>query len=325
MQDFTLQQLLCFDAVAAAGSFHAAALALGRSHPSVFAAIANLEVQLGFPVLDRDGYRVTLTARGQAFRDRTRAFLSDYRNLQRHASHLATGEESALTIAIGDLCPLPGTLALLQRFSAECPRTRLHLKFEALGGPLERLHDGEADLVMHYAEASDPRLEGIALNRVKLVPVVAPGFLRFPISAAITPDRMRDYVQCVIRDTARHSPPRDYYLIEGAQSWTVSDQLMKKEIILQGMGWGHMPMFLVEDELRKGRLLSLAGRHFKPRIVQLQALRLRERPHGPVAERLWQFIAGGADLLAPAGRRRQAVVTTSSAVAASKLPAGAGR
>ena len=83
------------------------------------------------------------------------------------------------------------------------------------------------------------------------MPVVAPGFLRFPVSRAITPERMRDYVQCVIRDTARHTPPRDYFVIEGAHSWTVSDQLMKRELILQGMGWGHMPRFLIEPDLRE--------------------------------------------------------------------------
>jgi hypothetical protein len=61
---------------------------------------------------------------------------------------------------------------------------------------------------------------------------------------------MRDYVQCVIRDTARHSGPRDYFLLEGARSWTVSDQLMKRKLILQRMGWGHMPRYLIEDDLR---------------------------------------------------------------------------
>jgi DNA-binding transcriptional LysR family regulator len=74
---------------------------------------------------------------------------------------------------------------------------------------------------------------------------------------------MRDHVQCIIRDTAGHSASRDYYLIEGARSWTVNDQLMKKQTILQGMGWGHMPNFLIADELRDGRLLSIAGRHLR--------------------------------------------------------------
>jgi len=97
-------------------------------------------------------------------------------------------------------------------------------------------------------------------------------------------------VQCVIRDTARRSAPRDYYLIEGARSWTVSDQLMKKELIVQGMGWGHMPHDLVEPELAEGRLLSIAGEYLKGGQAELTAARRRNAPHGPVANRLWQFI-----------------------------------
>jgi hypothetical protein len=31
---------------------------------------------------------------------------------------------------------------------------------------------------------------------------------------------MRGYVQCVIRDTARHSVRPNFYIIEGAQNWT---------------------------------------------------------------------------------------------------------
>lgn len=103
---------------------------------------------------------------------------------------------------------------------------------------MERLVDGQADLILHHIDKADPRLEFIDLFAVKIVPVVAPNFLRFPISKSITPEAMRDYVQCVNRDSARHSPPRDYYLLEGARSWTVSDELMKRELILQGNGLG---------------------------------------------------------------------------------------
>ncbi len=135
---------------------------------------------------------------------------------------------------------------------------------------------------------------------MRILPVVAPGFLDFPITPGITPEQMRDYVQCVIRDTARHSPPRDYYLIDGARSWTVSDQLMKKEIILRGMGWGHMPGFLVAPELRDGTLLSIAGRHFAGATGELVAARRRDRPHGPVAARLWRHIEEQAPALSAA-------------------------
>jgi DNA-binding transcriptional LysR family regulator len=301
--DLTIHQLQCFDAVVSEGSFQAAAEKMRRAQPSVSLAVKNLEVQLGLRLFDRGGYRVGLTEAGRSFHARARVFLAELAALKTHATQLAMGEESELRVVIGDLCPLPEDLALLRRFFDGCPSTRLHLHFEAISGPWERLLDGEADLILHHIDKSDPRLEYMDLFSVRIIPVVAPGFLRFPISRAITQEQMRDYVQCVIRDTARRSPPRDYYLIEGARSWTVSDQLMKKELIMQGMGWGHLPQYLIEKELRDGALLPITGRYFKGGEIDIVAARRRDVPHGPVADRLWQFIAERAAELRSGGGR----------------------
>ena len=295
----TLHQLVCFEAVVTEGSFQAAAEKLLRSQPTVSSSVKNLESQLQLSLLDRTGYRVALTEAGRSFYERTRVFLHDAKGLRDHAAQLAMGEESELRIVIGDVSPLPETLGLLRRFFDGCPGTKLHLHFEAISGPVERLLDGEADLILHHVDKADPRLEFVDLFAVKILPVVAPKFLRFPVSKSIVPEQMRDYVQCVIRDTARHSPPRDYYLVEGARSWTVSDQLMKRELILQGMGWGHMPRYLIEQNLRDGSLLSIAGRHFRGGLAELVAARRRNAPHGPIANRLWQFIGDQAAEIIP--------------------------
>ena len=252
MIDLTIHQLVCFDAVVTNGGFQAGAEKIGRTQPSVSAAVKNLEAQLGLSLLDRTGYRVTLTEVGRSFHARARVLLHEIGALKDHARQLAVGEEPELDVVIGDVCPLRQTLALLRRFFDGCPGTRLNLHFEAISGPWERLLDGEADLILHHIDKLDPRYEFLDLFPVKLVPVVAPGFLRFAITQSITPEQMRDYVQCIIRDSARHSKPRDYYLVEGARSWTVSDQLMKRELILQGMGWGHMPRYLIEQDQRRG-------------------------------------------------------------------------
>ncbi len=302
MKDVTVHQLLCFDAVVSEGSFQAAAARMRRAQPSVSLAVKNLESQLGLSLLDRSGYRVSLTEAGRSFHERTRVLLQELQALKTHATQLAMGEESELSVVVGDLCPLPETLALLRRFFDGCPGTRLHLHFEALSGPWERLFDDEADLILHHIDKSDPRFEYVDLFGVRLVPVVAPGFLRFPVSRSITPERMRDYVQCVIRDTARRGAPHDYFLVEGARSWTVSDQLMKKELILQGMGWGHLPHYLIERELREKRLLSIAGRYFKGGQAEIVAARRRNAPHGPIAHRLWHFI-GSAGLTVSSRQR----------------------
>src|SRR6202140_3228727 len=294
MDSVTLHQLLCFEAVVTEGGFQAAAEKLLRSQPTVSSSVKNLETQLRLSLLDRSGYRVALTDAGRSFYERTRVFLHELRGLRDHAAQLAMGEESELRVVIGDICPLPGILGLLRRFFDSCPGTSLHLHFEAISGPWERLFDEEADLILHHIDKSDPRLEFVDLFTVKLVPVVAPNFLRFPVSRSITPEQMRDYVQCVIRDTARHSPPSDYFLLEGARSWTVSDQLMKKELILQGMGWGHLPRYLIEPNLHEASLIPITGTYFKGGRNELVAARRRATPHGPVANRLLQFIADQA-------------------------------
>jgi DNA-binding transcriptional LysR family regulator len=294
IEGLTLHQLQCFDAVVTEGGFQAAAEKLLRAQPTVFAAVKNLEAQLGLTLLDRSGYRVALTEVGRSFHDRARVLLQEFRGLQNHAQQLATGEETDISVVIGDLCPVREVLVLLRSFFDRHPRTRLHLHVEAIAGPWERLFDAEADLIIHHIDKADPRLEFIDLCAVRLIPVVAPGFLRMPISEEITPEQMRSYVQCVIRDTARHSVRPNFYIIEGAPSWTVGDQLMKKEIILQGAAWGHMHDFLVEQELRDGRLLSIAGRHLKGGRIDLTAARRRDVPHGPIANQLWRHIEARA-------------------------------
>ncbi|WP_214402669.1 LysR family transcriptional regulator [Pseudonocardia lacus] len=297
MADYTLHELQCFDAVVRDGGFQAAAERLHRSHPSVFAAVAKLERRLGLALLDRSGYRVALTGAGRAFHRKVRVLLHEADELRTYATQLAMGEEAELRVVLGDLCPLPPVLELLSRFFAQRPQTRLHLQFETVTGPWERLREDEADLIVHRVPKSDVRMEWIDLGPVALVPVVAPGFLPFPPTADITPQRMQALTQCVVRDSARHPAEPGHFLVEGAPTCSVPDHLMKKELILHGMAWGHLPRFLVEAELRDGRLLSLAGRHFPGVVEELSAARRRDRPHGPVADMLWEFLAGHAPVL----------------------------
>lgn len=300
MSSFTLHELQCFDAVVVGGSFQAAAERLHRSHPSVFAAVAKLEDQLGLSLLDRSGYRVRLTEAGQSFHRKAQTLLRESEELRTHARQLAMGEEAELRVVLGDLCPLQPVLAWLSRFFGQCPQTRLQLQFESVTGPWERLLEDESDLIVHWVPKDDLRMEWVDLGRIAMVPVVAPGFLSSQPTSTLTPQQMQRYMQCVINDSARQPPSQTHYVIEGAPQCFVPDQLMKKELILHGMAWGHLPRFMIEEELREGRLLSIAGRHFPGMMQDLVAARRRDRPHGPVASRLWDFLTQHAPLLKPA-------------------------
>ncbi|GAC1042813.1 LysR family transcriptional regulator [Rhizobium sp. No.120] len=290
MQPFTLQEIQSFDAVVREGGFQAAASALNRSHTAVFAAIAKLEANLGVALLDRSGYRVGLTEAGRSFHRKAQALLGEMEELKVHAHQLTMGEETHLRVILGDTYPLHDGLQLLSGFFTGCPNTRLDLHFETIGGPSERLFEDEADLILHWIDKSDPRLEWIELGTSSFVPVVAPAFLPFAPSRLITPEQMRGLTQCIIRDTARGIAKPSFYLVEGAPQCTVADHAMKKEIVLRGMAWGHLPRFMIEEELRDGRLISIAGQHFPGMDIDLVAARRRDRPHGPVANRLWDYI-----------------------------------
>lgn len=288
MNEFTLHDLHCFDTVVRAGGFQAAATALHRSHPAVFSAVARLERQLGIALLDRSGYRIQLTADGRAFHRKAQTLLTEFNGLRTYAAQLAMGEESELNVVIGDLCPRDPTLALLASFFASCPGTRMHLHVEAVAGPQERLLDGDADLIVHRIDKADPRLEWADLCEVELIPVIAPALLPAGLPRTIKPEHLRELTQCVMRDTARHTAPRDYFVLEGAPQCTVADQSMKREIILHGLGWGHLPRYMIEADLRADRLRSLAGRHLPGACEEIVVARRGDTPHGPVAQRLWR-------------------------------------
>jgi DNA-binding transcriptional LysR family regulator len=188
---------------------------------------------------------------------------------------------------------------MLSRFFNRHPQTRLHLDVEAVGGPVERLLDGTADLIIHGIDKHDTRLEWLDLGSVPFVPVDAAGYLPFPVTRTLRSDDLRDQIQAVIRDTASHSPTRDHFMIAGARQCSVPDQPMKKELILQGLAWGHLPRFLVEKELRQGKLVALSGRHMKGSVEELVAARRADREHGPVAQALWEQIRLQPRLTAP--------------------------
>ena len=291
MAPLSLAQLRVLDAIVAAGSLQAAAVRLHRTHPTLHASLSKMEQALGFKVLDRSAYRLRLTREGAAFLSRARRVLAEVTDLQAYAARMAAGEESELRVVIGDLSPLPKMLALLRSFFAAHPQTHLHLQFETLSAPWALLAEDKVDLILHHVEHGDARFETVPLLRVALIPVAAPSFLPFPAADA-TVERMRELVQCVIRDSATNPSSRSYFVLEGARTCTVSDQMMKKEVILQGLGWGHMPDYLVADELAAGRLISFANRYFRGGVAELVAARKAGKAHGPIAGKLWDALRG---------------------------------
>jgi DNA-binding transcriptional LysR family regulator len=78
------------------------------------------------------------------------------------------------------------------------------------------------------------------------------------------------------------------------QAHTLSEVIVSNGTILQSLGWGHMPDFLVDAELREGRLISLANGYFGGGAIELVAVRRSGRAHGPAASALWRLLQASA-------------------------------
>jgi DNA-binding transcriptional LysR family regulator len=286
--NITLQQMRTLDAVVSQGSIQGGARHLNKTHPSVITALKKLEDELGFALFDRSGYRSVLTEEGKTFHAGVKRILSGMQDLKHRVAHLQGNEETELNIVIGDITPLPSTLSVLRQFSKEHPHTRLNLFFGNLFGPNELLLNGAADLIIHHVDKSDTHYDYRDFCKVTIIPVAAPGFLDRPVSNTLRYDDLKDSTQCLIRDTSTGNRKLNRFVIEDAPHLTVGDQYTKKEVILQGMAWGHMPLFLVEPELKTGKLVSLEGKYIRRTERDIVIARLSRHGKGVMAERLWQ-------------------------------------
>ncbi len=129
-------------------------------------------------------------------------------DLGRYAGQLRQGEETVLRIVLGDLCPRASILPTLSTFFAELMHTRLHLDYEAVRGPAERLRAGTADLAFHRADDADPGMERITIGKVSLIPVAAPGFLPFDESPDVMPEQLRGFPSASSATLRRRVSPK---------------------------------------------------------------------------------------------------------------------
>ncbi len=286
--NITLQQLATLDAVIKQGSIQAGASYLNKTHPSVISSLKKLEDEIGFLLFDRSGYRSTLTHKGETFYQNSQAILTDIHELEAYAQHLSDNKEAQLNIAIGDITPIPKALKKLHTFSNNNKLTRLNLLFENLGGATERLLEGDADLIIHPIDKSDTRYEYKDFCKVHIIPVVAHDYLSIPISNKLKYADLSKHTQCIIKSTAKENSENNYFISEHSPYITVGDQHTKKELIVQGMAWGHMPRFLIKKELKKGKLISIEGNYIKGHTIDVVVSRLHKKTHGIMAESLWQ-------------------------------------
>jgi DNA-binding transcriptional LysR family regulator len=163
---------------------------------------------------------------------------------------------------------------------------------EALGAVTQTVMDGAAAFGLSgpLEPASDLLVRGPA-GSVKLVPVAAPDHplaqMGGPISAMIA----RDHVQLVLTDRSSLTADRDFGVL-AVKSWRLADLGAKHALLLAGLGWGNMPKPMVNEDLKRGRLVELPIETSGDLGYRFHTVRRSDTPPGPAAAWLMERLAG---------------------------------
>ena len=134
MHDVTLDQARALDAIDRKGTFAAAAADLRRGHTSVLYLIRTLEDALGFAVLDRSGYRTTLSARGKRVLEGCRVLLAAEADLATTIDELKAGWEPEVTVVFDGIVPIEPLLRAVGQLVGDRVPTRIDVRAEFLAG-----------------------------------------------------------------------------------------------------------------------------------------------------------------------------------------------
>lgn len=262
----TLDQMRVFVAVAEEGSFRAAAARLRRVQSAISHAVAALEAELGVQVFDRGARRPTLTAEGQAMLGDARALLLKADAMRARARGLSRGLELRLTLALDPQFPLPIAAAALRDLRDAHPTVAVQTWTAPLGAAIGLLRERRCMLALTAAEIPDAAIE---LQGLCDLPRAAVAAADHPLAQAARSGRpltridLADHVQIVVPDPSPLTDGQDFGVLSPS-TWRASDNETKRSLIVAGVGWGSLPLWLVEDDLSVGRLVPLPVSEFGP-------------------------------------------------------------
>ena len=297
MDALSLDQLKVFDMVVQEGSFSAAARKLNRAQSAVTYAIQKLEEQVGAELFDRSGYRPALSEAGRALLPRARRILEEVDDFAVQARGIAGGLEAELALVIDSMFPMQTLVDALAGFQQAFPSVQTRIHVETLGAASQALLDGAADLGLVTEFASEfEGLERTPVGEIELAAVAAPCHPLAQIDGVLTPEVLREHVQLVLTDRSSLTAGRDYG-VSAVSTWRIADLGAKHAMLLAGLGWGSMPLHMVEADLEAGRLVQLLpgiwdGSTRMPRLGVVVARR-RDRALGPAGRWMLGRLTGG--------------------------------
>ena len=255
----TLDALEVLDAIDRKGSFAAAAAALYRVPSAVTYTIHKLEEDLGVILFRKEGRRSVLTSAGKTLLAQGRDLLEAADRLVETTRQVSSGWESCINIAIDSILPFDVVYPALEAFYQLKPDIEINLYEEVLGGTLEAIIAGQADLALGVSElpANTQGLHFRKMMQVEWQFVVSRDHPLTDIDQPLTETDIQAFRAVVVRDSSRQLPPLTRRVYDQQAVLRVATMQQKIDAQVRGLGVGFLPLHLIRKLLNSGDLVAL--------------------------------------------------------------------
>ncbi|MDZ4074734.1 MAG: LysR substrate-binding domain-containing protein [Hylemonella sp.] len=253
-----------------AGSFAAAARALGVVPSALTYRVRQIEDALDVLLYDRSSRQARLTAAGAELLREGQRLLAEIDAVANRVKRVATGWESQFTVALDGIIHRTTVMELCESFFALGAPTRLKLREETLSGTLEALTGGQADLAIGVAldPSTSAGVHGKPLGQVSFVYAVAP---HHPLAAApepLTDELLLRHRAVAVADSAQRGSGLTIGLLAGQDVFTVATMQAKLDAQLRGLGGGFVPESMARPHIEAGHLVVKKTER-PPRVIRV--------------------------------------------------------
>ena len=269
--------LRAFVATSETGSFTGAADRMGISNRLTSKYVAELEQRLGVRLLQRTTRKVGLTPAGESLLSRAPALLDELDEMLADVSEGSRGFSGVIRISAPMTFGEVYVQDMLRRFGEPHPDLKIDLR---LNDAFVDLASDGIDLAFRIGTLSVSSLRQRRLGYVGSVLVASPDYLE-KHGAPATPQDLRAH-NCIV-DTNRATPSR-WNFRDGQQDvWVdvpshfmVNSARVARDQALLGQGIASCPGFVLDDDLRHGRLVPVLA-DWMPPPLPISAIYLEGR------------------------------------------------
>ena len=253
----TPDALAMLQAIADAGSFAAAARAMGMVPSALTYRVRQIEDALDVLLYDRSSRQAKLTRAGAELLREGARLLQEIDAVANRVKRVATGWESQLTIAVDTVISKNTVMELCESFFSLNPPTRIKLRDEALTGTLEAVTSGQADLALGVAldAANIAGIQGKPLGSMEFVYVVAPHHPLADAAEPLSDSLIQQHRAVAVADSLQRGVGATFGLLSGQDVFTVGTMHAKLDAQLRGLGGGYLPRCMAGTYIESGRLV----------------------------------------------------------------------